>query len=102
VLPTEVLVESLNVIGKKVGTRVAVSIGERILESKALILVSATEETLNRALVKLSRMPNSVSYIDCLVMALADAYDTRAIFGFDEAFRKNGYQLPQTEKKEAA
>jgi hypothetical protein len=34
-------------------------------------------------------------------MALADRYGTKLIFGFDEAFRKNGYQLPETPLKQA-
>lgn len=43
------------------------------------------------------------SFFDCLVMAFATHYQTPFIFGFDEAFAKNGYRLPEaTEKRQAA
>jgi predicted nucleic acid-binding protein len=42
------------------------------------------------------------SFVDCLVMATADFYDTREIFGFDAVFAKNGYSLPGTEEQQAA
>jgi predicted nucleic acid-binding protein len=34
-----------------------------------------------------------VSFTDCVVMAVADTYGTKRIFGFDEAFTKNGYRV---------
>ena len=30
-------------------------------------------------------------FTDCIVMANADSFKTKDIFGFDEVFRKNGY-----------
>jgi len=39
--------------------------------------------------------------VDCLVMATADFYETREIFGFDTAFTKNGYYLPGTLEQKA-
>jgi hypothetical protein len=35
-------------------------------------------------------------------MASADHYQTEEIFGFDEAFAKNGYRLPETAKQQEA
>jgi hypothetical protein len=35
-------------------------------------------------------------------MTLADRFETKLIFGFDEVFRKNGYRLPEVPKEEHA
>jgi len=35
-------------------------------------------------------------------MALADRFQTKLIFGFDEAFAKNGYRLPEASQQRAA
>jgi predicted nucleic acid-binding protein len=43
-----------------------------------------------------------VSFTDCLVMAVADRFGTKVIFGFDEVFRKNGYRIPELPKEEQA
>jgi predicted nucleic acid-binding protein len=40
-------------------------------------------------------MAESVSYTDCIVMVVATGSKTKEIFGFDDAFGKNGYLLPQ-------
>jgi hypothetical protein len=42
------------------------------------------------------------SFFDCLVMAFATHSQTPYIFGFDEAFAKNGYQLPEAPREEQA
>ena len=46
------------------------------------------------AFEKLKNQALSVSFTDCLVMVFADKYKTEEVFGFDEAFGKNGYKLP--------
>lgn len=53
-----------------------------------------TSEQLVPALDRFARQPTSMSFTDCIVMACADAWETRDIFGFDAVFRKNGYRLP--------
>jgi hypothetical protein len=35
-------------------------------------------------------------------MTLADRFQTKLIFGFDEAFAKNGYRLPEAPNQEQA
>jgi predicted nucleic acid-binding protein len=42
------------------------------------------------------------SFVDCLVMATANANNTREIFGFDAVFAKNGYFLPGTSQQKTA
>jgi len=43
------------------------------------------------ALDKFAASPNAVSFTDCLVMAAADVYWTKEIFGFDKQFSDAGY-----------
>jgi predicted nucleic acid-binding protein len=53
------------------------------------------------ALKKFAKLPESVSFTDCLVMAAADEYYTPDIFGFDKQFAEAGYHRlePSTEWK---
>lgn len=69
----------------------AVKQGEDLLSSRILIMVETTPIICQNAFDKFKKQPKSVSFTDCLVMAFADEFATKDIFGFDEAFRKNGY-----------
>lgn len=93
VLPPEILAETLSVIGKKISNAAAITAGQALLRGPFVIPVppsGLTEKTLTR----LAQQKSSVSYIDCLVMEWADHYSTKVIFGFDAAFKTNGYRLP--------
>ena len=61
-----------------------------------------SDEELAEAVERFAQQPSSVSFTDCLVMALADRLGTKLIFGFDEVFRKNGYRLPDAAEKDQA
>jgi predicted nucleic-acid-binding protein len=56
------------------------------------------------ALLKFEAVSEAVSFTDCLVMAVADEYGTKDIFGFDKHFEDAGYQRlePSTEWKQGA
>jgi predicted nucleic acid-binding protein len=103
-VPLEVLAETLNILGKKFGRTVAVTVGERLLRGEGLLIFQPTEAPIRPALAKWRGQAGGVSYTDCVVMAYADQYQTKEIFGFDDAFRKNGYRLPaaSAEGREAA
>jgi predicted nucleic acid-binding protein len=102
IISSHVLTELMNVLGKKLGHQVAVSAGQQILGTPHYLIMESDEE-LAEALQRFSQQPASVSFTDCIVMALADRLGTKLVFGFDEVFRKNGYQLPgATEKRRAA
>ncbi len=92
VIPAEVFSELINVIGKKLNHKTAFDLGKFILQSKEFILKQSNERCVNQALAKFIKQPESVSFTDCIVMAFADEQKTKDIFGFDEIFRKNGYQ----------
>ena len=91
ILPGEIFTEIVNVVGKKVGHKAAIIQANTILGSSSFTIFETTPFIRISALNKFKTQPKSVSFTDCLVMAFADEYDTKAIFGFDEAFHKNGY-----------
>jgi predicted nucleic acid-binding protein len=59
---------------------------------------------LHRALERLKDQVPGVSLTDCLVMAVADEYGIKDIFGFDMQFVESGYHRlePSTEWKHGA
>ena len=106
ILPYEVFAEAINTFGKKVGRVEAAHAGKALLArhvSGSLRIVPSSETILAAALDRLqSAQGKNPSFIDCLVMVSADHYQTPYIFGFDEAFAKNGYRLPEAPIKQAA
>jgi predicted nucleic acid-binding protein len=96
VVPGEVLTETLNVVGKRQGHQAALKVGRTILDTPAYVLAETTTTIREHSLQRFATLPQSVSYTDCLVMAFADHYQTKLIFGFDAAFRKQGYRLPKS------
>jgi predicted nucleic acid-binding protein len=56
---------------------------------------------ITAALEKFNEQPPAVSLTDCIVMAVADAYKTKEVFGFDKQFEDAGYHrlTPSTEWK---
>ena len=91
VMPGEIFTEIVNVAGKKIGHKAAMDQANKILSSKIVHIEETTSLIRQSALDKFNKQPKSVSFTDCLVMALADFYETKEIFGFDDVFRKNGY-----------
>ncbi len=98
VIPTEVFTETVNTIGRKIDHSTAVIVGEELLESPAYHLLETTPEIRNLAFEKFREQkvarlkPAEASFTDCLVMAFADYFETKDIFGFDRIFKKNGYK----------
>lgn len=91
IIPSEVLAETINVLGRKIQHEKVVLIARELLAIRQFLIVGTTEEQRSAALKIFSRQPESVSFTDCAVMATADRFETKKIFGFDEAFHKNGY-----------
>ncbi len=92
-LPNEIVTETVNVIGRQLGHAVAFSVS-RVLLGTDFVLVETTPRIREQAFSFFRSLPDSVSFTDCLVMAVAEAFATNIIFGFDEVFRKNDYSLP--------
>jgi predicted nucleic acid-binding protein len=102
VISSHIFTELMNVLGKKLGHQVAVSAGQQIIETDQYVIVEEFDEELEEALERFAQQPASVSFTDCIVMALADRLGTKLIFGFDEVFAKNGYRLPAAPKTQQA
>lgn len=100
IIPTEVLAETLNVLRPRLGNETTVAIATELLSSPDFSVAPTKREVLHLTLQKLRAQTGNASYIDCLVMASADYYETDQIFGFDETFHKNRYILPG--RREAA
>lgn len=93
IIPADVLTELINILGKKVNHKEALKRGKQIIEQYANICDS--NHDIRQAALKLfAKQAESVSFTDCIVMAIADVYETKIIFGFDKIFSKNGYPLP--------
>jgi predicted nucleic acid-binding protein len=97
-IPAAVFVEFLNVMGRKAGHTVALA---AVTELTPPFLVLSEPSSLldSPALFKFEAVSEAVSFTDCLVMAVADEYGTKDIFGFDKQFEDAGYQRlePSTE-----
>lgn len=91
IVPGEIFTETINVFGKKIDHQFAVKYGVFILKKDDYNLTETTYKIRQNAFEKFQKQPKSVSFTDCLVMAFADEYETKEIFGFDDSFRKNGY-----------
>lgn len=91
IVPGEVFTELVNILGKKINHSVAIKTGKKILQQPELVIIETTDVIRRNAFEKFKKQPKLVSFTDCLVMAFTDFYETKEIFGFDEAFKKNGY-----------
>ncbi|EKD65693.1 MAG: hypothetical protein ACD_50C00014G0003 [uncultured bacterium] len=99
IIPGDIFTETINLIGKKIDHKIACITGDKFLKDKRFIIIDTTEEIRLSAFTKFKIQSKSVSFTDCVVMALADHFDTKDIFGFDEIFKKNGYVRLGIDKK---
>jgi predicted nucleic acid-binding protein len=90
----EVFSESINVLGRKSGHSFAIEAANYLLTQHPFQLLETQKAVLLAALEKFAEQRTSVSFTDCVVMATADEYETKAIFGFDTCFAQSGYHLP--------
>jgi predicted nucleic acid-binding protein len=93
-IPSEVLAETINILGKKFGHEQTAQVIDDLFQSAAFTVTPSSDVMRKDALSRFRETTGSISYTDCLVMAVADHYGVTAIFGFDEIFSKQGYQLP--------
>lgn len=91
IVPGDIFTETMNVIGRQVGHKAAIIQANDIFLDQTLEVVEITPQVRQNALNKFKKQSKSVSFTDCIVMAFADEYETKEIFGFDESFKQNGY-----------
>lgn len=87
-IPPSVFVEFLNILGRIAGHKIARA---TVPELTPPFMVLVKQTNVHQALQKFEALPQGVSFTDCLVMATADEYETRDIFGFDKQFQDAGY-----------
>jgi hypothetical protein len=104
ILPSDVLVETVNILGKRSGHETAIKAADRLLRPGSQFILVETTSHLEAALEKFKKESPAVSLTDCIVMAVADYYGTKEIFGFDKQFENAGYHRlkPSVDWKEAA
>src|SRR3989338_4230056 len=77
IIPSEVFAETLNIAGKKLGHKIALSVAEKILSMKTFLISDTNEKIRKRALEIFKDQSESVSFTDCTVMANADLFKTK-------------------------
>ena len=107
-LPHEIFAETVTALSKRVSREAGAKAALAILERQRVgdFVFSKAEPLVYKIAIDLLQTAKgsrgAPSFFDCLVMAFAKHYQTPYIFGFDEAFRKNGYRLPEAPKQEQA
>jgi predicted nucleic acid-binding protein len=99
ILPLDVLVETVNVLGKKSDHKTALKAASELLHPESQFLLIETGPYLITALEKFKDQPPAVSLTDCIVMSIADDYGTKDIFGFDKQFEEAGYTRLEPSKE---
>ena len=102
VVPPELLAETVNLLGKKFSRGLAIETAELLLTQAPFIVRETDLDTQTAALELFKQAPGSVSYTDCIVLATADKYETRDVFGFEHFFKQRGYHLPTAKEEVAA
>jgi predicted nucleic acid-binding protein len=92
IVPSDVFSETLNVIGKKLSHQLAIEVGKELVNSSTYSLIETDGLLRDTALSLFTTQAESVSFTDCIVMACADSFKSKDIFGFDKAFKTNGYR----------
>jgi predicted nucleic acid-binding protein len=80
ILPSDVFVE-VNVLGKRSGHETAFGTAEALLNPSSQFVLIETTSHMGAALEKFKNQSQAVSLTDCIVMAVADHYGTKDIFG---------------------
>jgi predicted nucleic acid-binding protein len=91
ILPADVLVETVNILGKRINHATALTVAGELLRPGSQFVLIETRPYLIAALEKFKDQQPAVSLTDCIVMAIADDYGTKDIFGFDKQFEEAGY-----------
>jgi predicted nucleic acid-binding protein len=101
ILPVDVFVETINILGERSGHDTALKAAGDLLRPDSQFVLHDTKHYLAAALRKFKDQAPAVSLTDCILMVVADDYDTKEIFGFDKQFEDAGYHRlePSTEWK---
>ncbi len=91
-LPNDIFIETINTIGKKLSKTLAIKTARQVGEFKWLDITESGKGVRENGIEKFIQTKSDVSLTDCIVMATADEYKTKLIFGFDKHFKTAGYK----------
>ena len=91
ILPHDVFTETINILGKKAHHAAAMGTATLLLQETTYLIVDPDDAMRQQALAKFREQNEAVSFTDCLVMACADRFATKRVYGFDAVFSRNGY-----------
>lgn len=86
--------ETLTLIGRRAGNRMAAMIGRRLYDSRVLEIHDPSRDEQLAALVTLERYADQrVTFTDCLSFGVMKVRRIERVFGFDDDFRIAGFLL---------
>ena len=86
--------ETLTLIGRRAGNRMAATVGRRLYDSRVLEVHDPSRDEQLAALVTLERYADQrVTFTDCLSFAVMKTRRIERVFGFDADFRVAGFLL---------
>ena len=92
-MPYEVFLETVNVLSKRFGHDKAAAVASYLTTTPLFLVIDSSAQARRHAMERFEAQPQAVSFTDCIVMANADEYGTKAIFGFDADHERNGYEI---------
>jgi predicted nucleic acid-binding protein len=104
IIPGDIFTETINTLNKRATHQFAAGTASYLVQTPPFLLTETTPEIRREALSRFQAQANgAISFADQIVMAFADAFGTREIFGFDEGFERQGFAIiPFQEVREAA
>lgn len=104
IIPGDILTETINTINKRDTYQAAVDACAFLQHTGPFLITEATADIRQESLDRFQRFGNgSLSLTDWVVLAFADAFETKELFAFDQAMGRRGYTiLPPEEEQEAA
>jgi predicted nucleic acid-binding protein len=104
IIPGDIFTETVNTLNKRATHALAVDAIAYLMGTPSFVVTETPSPIRRDALRRFTEHGSaSISLTDFIVMAAADAYGTKLIFGFDEGFERSGYTiLAQKEVREAA
>jgi predicted nucleic acid-binding protein len=108
ILPHEIFAETVTALSKRVNRETGAKAAWAVLDRQRVgdFVFNEADALIYKTAIDLLQTAKgsrgAPSFFDCLVMAFARHYQTPYIFGFDEAFAKNGYRLPAAPNQQEA
>jgi predicted nucleic acid-binding protein len=80
-------------MGQRLGHPQAYAVASYLSDTPLFLVIDSSSKARQEALHRFRAQPQAVSFTDYIVMAVADEYETKTIFGFDDDYDRAGYQI---------